>query len=101
MVGVGCVVASAFAGWTCFGSSDTGVTVRATVDSVGSCPARVFRFRSPAVNPSSKIRCRALEVSIASVACPGTDVRLALNSYQTCPNSGGGVVVIVSDSTLV
>ncbi|KAL5767426.1 hypothetical protein ACOSQ2_014209 [Xanthoceras sorbifolium] len=69
------------------------------VDSISSCPAGfitagsnaeppsgISRFGSLAVDPSLKIRCRALEVSVAGVACPGADVGLALISYRTCPN---------------
>ncbi|KAL5762415.1 hypothetical protein ACOSP7_018679 [Xanthoceras sorbifolium] len=94
MVGVGNVVASAFTGWTYASPSSAGVTVGATVDSISSCPtgliaagsgteppSRIFRFGSSAIDLSSKIGRRALEVSVAGVAYPRADVELALISY--------------------
>ncbi|KAL5842877.1 hypothetical protein ACOSQ3_013480 [Xanthoceras sorbifolium] len=114
MVGVGCIVASAFAGWTYVGLSSVRFIVRATVDSVGSClarlittgsgagpPSEVYGFESPTVDPSSKLKDWVSSTSVAGVACPRAHVGLTLISYCTCLNLGGGVVVVVSDSTLL
>ncbi|KAL5762152.1 hypothetical protein ACOSP7_018416 [Xanthoceras sorbifolium] len=114
MVGVGCRGASAFVGWTCVGPCSIGFTVGVTIcficcypiglittGSGAKEPLEVSGFRSPAVDLSSKIGYRELELSVAGVTCLGADVRLALISYRSCLNLSSGVVVVVSDSTLV
>ncbi|KAL5756083.1 hypothetical protein ACOSQ2_020829 [Xanthoceras sorbifolium] len=94
MIGVSCIVAFAFAGWTCVTPCNVGFIIGATVGFIGSCPAGLIAVSS-GVKPPSEVS------GVAGVACPRADVGLALISYRTCPNPGGGMVVVVSDSTLV